>query len=80
MTAAVYPLDEVIAQRLEAVVVLPTKLARQLGVPANRFSQIINGKRVITCNSALRLDYWFSDSPQFWMHLKSTVRFGVCRS
>ncbi|RDD95242.1 addiction module antidote protein, HigA family [Acidovorax sp. BoFeN1] len=71
MTAAVNHPGEVLAQRLEAVGVSPTELARQLGVPANRITQIINGKRGITGDSALRLAHWFGDTPQFWMDLQS---------
>ncbi|MAK65874.1 MULTISPECIES: HigA family addiction module antitoxin [unclassified Methylophaga] len=71
MTAAAHHPGEVLAQRLEAVGVSPTELARQLGVPANRITQIINGKRGITSDSALRLAHWFSDSPQFWMNLQA---------
>tara|TARA_A100001391_G_C4957904_1_gene249051 strand:- start:148 stop:471 length:324 start_codon:yes stop_codon:yes gene_type:complete len=62
---------EILAQRLEAVGVSPTELARQLGVPANRITQIVNGKRGITGDSALRLAHWFGDTPQFWMNLQS---------
>ncbi|CAI1543286.1 HigA family addiction module antitoxin [Serratia fonticola] len=71
MTAAAHYPGEVLAQRLDAVGVLPTGLARQLGVPANRITQIINGKRGIISDSALRLADWFRDSPQFWMHLQA---------
>lgn len=70
MTVAVHHPGEVLAQRLEAVGVSPTELARQLGVPANRITQIINGKRGITGDSALRLAHWFGDPPQFWMTLQ----------
>jgi len=44
MTAVVHQPGEVLAQRLDAIGVSPTELARQLGVPANRITQIINGK------------------------------------
>ncbi|WP_074969288.1 HigA family addiction module antitoxin [Metapseudomonas otitidis] len=70
MTAAVHQPGEVLAQKLEAVGVSPTELARQLCVPANRITQIINGKRGITGDSALRLAHWFGDTPQFWMSLQ----------
>jgi len=56
---------------LEAVGMLPTELARQLGVPAIRLTQIINGKRVITSDSTLQLAHWFSDSQQFWINLQA---------
>lgn len=71
MTVAVHHPGEVLAQRLEAVGVSPTELARQLGVPANRITQIINGKRGITGDSALRLGHWFRDTPLFWMNLQA---------
>ncbi|HEP8673034.1 TPA: HigA family addiction module antidote protein [Pseudomonas aeruginosa] len=70
MTASVQPPGEILAQRLEAIGVSPTELARQLCVPANRITQIINGKRGITGDSALRLAHWFGDTPQFWMSLQ----------
>lgn len=48
-----------------------TELARQIGVPANRIGQIINGKRAITGDTALRLGHWFGTSPHFWLNLQS---------
>lgn len=71
MTAAVLHPGEVLAQRLKAVGVSPTELARQLGVPANRITQIIKGKRGVTGDSALRLAHWFGDDPQIWMDLQA---------
>lgn len=70
MTASVHPAGEILAQRLEAIGVSPTELARQLCVPANRITQIINGQRGITGDSALRLAHWFGDTPHFWMSLQ----------
>lgn len=61
---------EVLAHKLEALGVTPTELARQLRVPANRITQIVNGKRGITGDSALRLAHWFGDEPEFWMTLQ----------
>ncbi len=75
MTTAVHHPGEVLAQQLEAVGVSPTELARQLGVPANRITQIINGKRGITGDSALRLAHWFGNQPEFWMSLQ--VRYDL---
>ncbi|WP_080402115.1 HigA family addiction module antitoxin [Burkholderia ubonensis] len=71
MTAEVHHPGEFLARRLEAAGVLPTELARQLGVPANRITQIVNGKRGITGDSALRLAHWFGDDPRFWMSLQA---------
>jgi len=62
---------EILADELKELGITPTELARQIGVPANRVSQIINGKRAITGDTALRLGHWFGMSPQFWLNLQS---------
>ena len=62
---------ETLAEELEELGVSPTELSRQIRVPANRISQIINGKRAITGDTALRLAHWFGTSPQFWMNLQA---------
>ena len=62
---------EILADELEELSVSPTELSRQIRVPANRISQIINGKRAITGDTALRLAHWFGTSPQFWMNLQA---------
>ncbi|MFG0542995.1 HigA family addiction module antitoxin [Pseudomonas sp. YQ_5] len=71
MTTAAHHPGEILAERLEVIGVSPTELARQLRVPANRITQIINGKRGVTGDSALRLAHWFGESPQFWMNLQA---------
>jgi addiction module HigA family antidote len=68
--AAIHP-GEVLAEELEEIGVSPTELARQLAVPPNRISQIIQGKRSISGDTALRLGHWFGMSPQFWLNLQS---------
>ncbi len=62
---------EILADELEALGVTPTELSRQIRVPANRINQIVNGKRAITGDTALRLAHWFGTSPQFWMNLQA---------
>jgi addiction module HigA family antidote len=46
-------------------------LARQLRVPTNRITGIINGQRAITGDTALRLAHYFGSSAQFWLNLQS---------
>ena len=46
-------------------------LGEELGVPPNRISQIVNGKRAVTASTALRLAAFFGTSPQFWLNLQS---------
>jgi antitoxin HigA-1 len=67
---AIHP-GSILAEELRELAVTPTSLARQLNVPANRVSQIIQGKRSITGDTALRLGHWFGMSPQFWLNLQS---------
>ena len=62
---------EVLADELAELGVTPTELARQIRVPANRISQIVNGRRCITGDTALRLGHWFAMSPQFWLNLQA---------
>lgn len=67
---AIHP-GEILAGELEELSVTPTELARQLNVPANRLTQIIQGKRAITGDTALRLGHWFGTGAQFWLNLQS---------
>jgi antitoxin HigA-1 len=67
---AIHP-GSILAEELRELEVTPTGLARQPNVPANRVSQIIQGKRSITGDTALQLGHWFGMSPQFWLNLQS---------
>src|SRR5215813_14602314 len=67
---AIHP-GEILADELHEIAVTPTELARQLRVPANRITQIVQGKRGITGDTALRLGHWFGTSAQFWLNLQS---------
>jgi addiction module HigA family antidote len=46
-------------------------LALALRVPANRIGAIVNGKRGVTADTALRLARFFGNSPEFWMNLQA---------
>ena len=46
--------------------------ARKLGVPVQRINTIINGKRGITAETALKLSKALDTTPEFWMNLQST--------
>lgn len=67
---AIHP-GEILADELNELEITPTELSRQIAVPPNRISQIIQGKRAITGDTALRLGHWFQTSPQFWLNLQS---------
>ncbi len=67
---AVHP-GVVLKDELEELGVTPTEFSRQIGVPPNRISQIIAGKRAVTGDTALRLGHWFGTEPQFWLNLQT---------
>ena len=56
---------------LDSMKISFNRLARDIGVPVNRVSEIVNGKRRITADTAIRLGLFFGLSPQFWMNLQS---------
>ena len=47
------------------------QLARDISVPPNRISEITNGKRAITADTALRLQRYFGVEAQFWLNLQT---------
>ena len=61
---------EHLAEELRELGITAAELARQIDVPVNRVTGIINGQRGITADTALRLGHWFGTSPQFWMNLQ----------
>ena len=67
---AVHP-GNVLKDELGEMGISPTEFARQIDVPANRVSMILNGKRQISGDTALRLGHWFGNEPQFWLNLQN---------
>ena len=53
------------------------RLARDLRVPVTRMSEIVNGRRSITADTALRLARYFSTTPEFWVNLQSAYDLDV---
>lgn len=53
---------------LKAVGTSLNELARALRVPMNRVSALVNGKRSITADTAMRLAKYFGASPQYWLN------------
>jgi addiction module HigA family antidote len=56
---------------MEPMEISINKLSRDLSVPPNRISEIVNGKRGITADTALRLECYFGIEAQFWLNLQS---------
>ena len=55
------------------------RLARDLRVPVTRMSEIVNGRRSISADTALRLARYFGSSPQLWMNLQAAYDLDVVR-
>ena len=56
---------------LEPLGISINRLSRELSVPPNRVSEIVNGKRSITADTALRLQRYFGVEAQFWLNLQT---------
>lgn len=67
---AIHP-GEHLAEELAALGMSAAALAREIRVPTNRITGIINGERAITGDTALRLGHFFGTSPEFWLNLQS---------
>lgn len=61
---------EILADELHELGISASELARLLHVPKNRITEIINGKRSVTADTALRLGQFFGTSAEFWMNLQ----------
>ena len=46
-------------------------LAKSLGVPANRVTEILRGERDVTADTAIRLGRYFRTDPRFWLNLQA---------
>lgn len=69
---AVSPGQVLRAEFLEPLGLSAGALARAIGVPRNRVSGIVNGKRAVTADTALRLAIYFGTSPEFWLSLQAS--------
>jgi addiction module HigA family antidote len=56
------------------------QLAKAIGISPNRITEIVNNRRRITANTALRLSLYFGNSPEFWMNLQSHYDLKMARS
>jgi len=73
---AIHP-GEHLAEELREVDMGAAELARRLGVPTNRVTEILNGRRAITGDTALRLAHFFGTTAEFWLNLQSLYELRV---
>lgn len=69
-SAPIHP-GEHLTEELSALGLSAAALARHLNVPTNRITQILNGRRAISGDTAVRLAHFFGTSAQFWMNLQA---------
>jgi len=69
MRAPIHP-GETLREDLDELGMSTAELARQIEVPVNRITEILNGRRSITGDAALRLGRYFGTSGEFWLNLQ----------
>jgi addiction module HigA family antidote len=73
---AIHP-GEHLAEQIEELGMSAAELARQLRVPTNRITAILNGQRAVTGDTALRLGHFFGTSAEFWMNLQKLYELRI---
>src|SRR6516164_7848643 len=74
--SAIHP-GEHLAEELKELKMSAAELARQLDVPTNRVTEILNGRRAITGDTALRLAHFFGRTAEFWLNLQSLYELRI---
>ena len=76
--AAIHP-GEHLSEELKELSMSAAELARQLDVPTNRVTEILNGRRAITGDTALRLAHFFGTTAEFWLNLQSLFELRIAQ-
>ena len=76
MPLAAHP-GRFLRRELEARKLSASRLALDLAVPSGRVTDILNGRRSITADTAVRLGRYFGNRAQFWLDLQSQYDIGV---
>ena len=75
---AIHP-GEHLAEELNELGMSAAELARRLEVPTNRITEILNGRRAITGDTALRLAHFFGTTAEFWLNLQSLYEIRIAQ-
>ena len=67
----IHPGEILIEEFLKPLEISAYRLSKQIGIPQTRTSQIINGKRRVTVDTALRFSKFFGNSAKFWLGLQN---------
>ena len=74
--SAIHP-GEHLGEQLTQLGMSAAELGRQLKVPTNRITGILNGQRAISGDSALRLAHFFGTSAEFWLNLQKLYELRI---
>lgn len=69
--APIHPGEILMEEFLEPLEVSQNRLAVAIGVPPRRINEIVQGKRRITADTALRLSRYFGTTDRFWLNLQT---------
>jgi addiction module HigA family antidote len=78
MPRAAHP-GRLLKRELSARALSANRLALDIGVPSGRITDILNGRRSITADTAVRLGRYFGNSAQFWLDLQSQYDIAVIK-
>ena len=68
---------EILREELEELGMSVKSISSELGVPQNRISDILRGRREITAATVLRLAHYFNSTPQLWLNLQKAYELRV---
>ena len=71
---------EILADELEFLGMSAAELSRILHVPTNRITQILNGKRALTADTAIRLGRWFGTGAELWLNLQKSYELRLAEN
>jgi addiction module HigA family antidote len=75
----IHPGEILLEEFMKPLGISINKLARDIAVPPGRISAIVNGKRAITADTAMRLGRYFGTSPEVWMGLQKDYELRVAK-
>lgn len=75
----IHPGEILLEEFLKPLKISQTRLAREIGVPYRRVNEIVQGKRGITPDTALRFSVYFKTTPEFWMSLQIQYELRVLK-
>ena len=75
----IHPGEILLEEFMKPIGISINRLARDIAVPPGRISAIVNSKRAITADTALRLGRYFGTSPEVWMGLQADYELRIAQ-